>query len=205
MGICCVKQSSQDQGEFRRITKDEAATSISLYKNNNDAIMKIIKIQALIRGYRSRKQFTELKERQKKPVKTSEVDGTADLANMTSPNPRVAELEAKLGPFNPSPIPQKSTSKREIRTPAVLNNGAKYSGEWDAETNKRDGFGVQLWADGSKYEGYWKDDMANGRGRLIHVDGDVYEGDWKDDKAHGKGKYIHYDGAVYIFVIALSE
>jgi len=40
-----------------------------------------------------------------------------------------------------------------------------------------------VWADGSRYEGYWKGDKANGRGRLIHADGDVYEGDWKDDKS----------------------
>lgn len=27
-------------------------------------------------------------------------------------------------------------------------------------------------------------DMANGKGRLIHCDGDVYEGEWLNDKAH---------------------
>ena len=52
-----------------------------------------------------------------------------------------------------------------------------------------------MWQDGAKYEGYWKNDMANGRGRLIHADGDVYEGFWVNDKAHGKGTYIHMDGA----------
>jgi len=37
------------------------------------------------------------------------------------------------------------------------------------------------------YEGYWKEDKANGRGRLIHADGDIYDGYWKNDKAHGFG------------------
>jgi hypothetical protein len=55
----------------------------------------------------------------------------------------------------------------------------------------------QVWSDGSCYEGYWKNDMAYGRGRLIHADGDVYEGEWLNDKAHGKGVYIHRDGASY--------
>ena len=45
------------------------------------------------------------------------------------------------------------------------------------------------------YEGYWKDNKANGKGRLIHADGDVYNGFWKDDKAHGQGIYSHLDGA----------
>jgi hypothetical protein len=52
-----------------------------------------------------------------------------------------------------------------------------------------------MWKDGSQYEGYWKNDMANGKGRLIHADGDVYEGDWLNDKAHETGTYTHLDGA----------
>ena len=39
-----------------------------------------------------------------------------------------------------------------------------------------------LWSDGSKYEGHWINDSANGKGRLIHGDGDIYEGDWVNDK-----------------------
>jgi hypothetical protein len=50
---------------------------------------------------------------------------------------------------------------------------------------------------GSIYEGYWKNDKANGRGRLIHADKDIYEGEWQDDKAHGYGVYYHADGARY--------
>ena len=48
-----------------------------------------------------------------------------------------------------------------------------------------------------KYEGYWKNNMACGKGRLIHADGDIYEGEWLDDKAHGYGTYTHMDGAQY--------
>lgn len=54
-----------------------------------------------------------------------------------------------------------------------------------------------MWSDNSCYEGYWRNDKANGHGKLVHADGDVYEGDWKDDKAHGRGVYIHQDGARY--------
>ena len=77
-----------------------------------------------------------------------------------------------------------------------LENGARYEGEWD-EAGCKDGRGIQLWVDGSVYEGYWMNDKANGRGRLIHADGDVYDGEWKEDKAHGEGKYHHTDGAKY--------
>ena len=46
-----------------------------------------------------------------------------------------------------------------------------------------------MWKDGSKYEGFWANDMANKKGRLIHADGDVYEGEWFNDQAHGDGTY----------------
>jgi len=58
------------------------------------------------------------------------------------------------------------------------DNGANYEGEWCTQTGVKDGRGMQLWVDGSLYEGYWSEDKANGRGRLIHADGDVYDGEW---------------------------
>ena len=47
-----------------------------------------------------------------------------------------------------------------------------------ARENVKEGKGIQIWKDGSKYVGYWKADQANGKGRLIHADGDYYEGEW---------------------------
>jgi hypothetical protein len=40
----------------------------------------------------------------------------------------------------------------------------------------KDGYGQQVWQDGSKYDGQWQRDQANGHGTLIHADGDIYEG-----------------------------
>jgi hypothetical protein len=70
-----------------------------------------------------------------------------------------------------------------------MENGARYKGQWNKTTNQREGRGVQIWPDGSIYEGHWALDKANGRGRLIHADGDVYEGGWNEDKAEGYGIY----------------
>ena len=39
--------------------------------------------------------------------------------------------------------------------------------------------------DDNKFEGFWKNDNAKGRGRLIHSDGDVYEGEWKESPEYG--------------------
>jgi len=87
--------------------------------------------------------------------------------------------------------------KVSIDQPVEYENRAIYYGEWNKEAKQRHGRGIQIWTDGSKYEGYWKNDKANIRGKLYHADGDIYEGEWLDDKAHGYGVYTHVDGAKY--------
>ena len=46
----------------------------------------------------------------------------------------------------------------------------------------KSGRGKKMWRDGAQYDGYWKNNMANGYGRLIHYDGDIYIGEWLNDK-----------------------
>ena len=79
-------------------------------------------------------------------------------------------------------------------------NGSKYTGFLnlgDMIGNSREGYGVQEWPDGAKYEGLWKNNKANGHGKFIHSNGDVYEGNWVDDKVNGQGVYNHANGTVY--------
>jgi len=47
--------------------------------------------------------------------------------------------------------------------------------------------GTMKYADGSKYEGEWKNDMRAGKGTLISPEEEKYEGDWEEDKITGKG------------------
>lgn len=49
------------------------------------------------------------------------------------------------------------------------------------------GYGVYEWLSGAKYEGYWKNNKKEGKGKKIFDNGDVYIGDWINDKAHGYG------------------
>lgn len=116
-------------------------------------------------------------------------------------NPNVEEILNQLGAFDYGSI--NPTPNFEYRPLQLLDTGAQYEGEFLKGTNIREGKGKQIWADGSVYEGYWKNSKANGRGRLIHADGDIYEGEWKDDKADGFGVYRHLDGARYGFIIKL--
>lgn len=78
----------------------------------------------------------------------------------------------------------------------VFEDGTVYKGQCKQGT-KRHGFGIQVWPDGARYEGYWKDGVACGRGKFFHIDGDVYDGNWEGDKANGYGVYIHSNGSKY--------
>ena len=72
----------------------------------------------------------------------------------------------------------KDNLKRVLKDSIVVEEDAKYFGFWNEKTNKRDGIGVMIWPDGSRYDGQWKNDLPNGYGRLIHADGDIYIGHW---------------------------
>jgi len=67
------------------------------------------------------------------------------------------------------------------------------NGNMDLDMEKENNYGKT-----EVSQGYWRNNMAHGKGRLIHSDADVYEGEWENDKAHGKGTYTHADGAKYI-------
>ena len=47
-----------------------------------------------------------------------------------------------------------------------------------------------LYTLGFYYEGIWKNDHKNGRGRLIDENGHYYEGNWKNNEPNGFGIYV---------------
>lgn len=112
-------------------------------------------------------------------------------------NEVVRRIEEKLGNFPFDDQLVNDGVPKIIVGPQEIEENAIYYGHWNPITNERHGFGMQLWPDGSKYIGYWKNDKADGKGRLIHHDGDVYIGDWKDDMTHGYGEYTDASGMKY--------
>ena len=59
------------------------------------------------------------------------------------------------------------------------------------------GRGVNVWANGNRYEGDYSDEKMNGSGVFVWASGNRYEGDYRDDKPHGSGKYTRADGETY--------
>jgi hypothetical protein len=53
-------------------------------------------------------------------------------------------------------------------------------------------YGVMNYKDGSKYEGYWKDGLYNGKGKLTSSN-EVYDGEFMQGKRHGHGVYSKFN------------
>eukprot|EP01105_Mastigella_eilhardi_P013678 TRINITY_DN3111_c0_g2_i2.p1 TRINITY_DN3111_c0_g2~~TRINITY_DN3111_c0_g2_i2.p1 ORF type:complete len:585 (-),score=108.75 TRINITY_DN3111_c0_g2_i2:18-1772(-) len=68
-----------------------------------------------------------------------------------------------------------------------------YIGEW--RHDKKDGWGITVWAQGKRHEGWYENNARNGRGVFTWANGHKYEGYFKDDKRHGEGIFTFTDGS----------
>ena len=73
-------------------------------------------------------------------------------------------------------------------------------GDWRGDV--REGYGVQLYRNGDKYEGSWAGDKWDGRGTQWRVGPGralvkVYEGEFRAGQYHGLGRLYGRDGSVY--------
>ena len=114
-----------------------------------DKMALVIRIQALIRGSIARKRVKKIYGYQMTPGLVG-TGGEPNYANST-----VMEIKRQLGPFVYDAPATEEGSKRKKRPLTTLENGARYEGEWNETTGKREGKGYQIWADGSLYEGQW--------------------------------------------------
>lgn len=176
-----VKSSNQEYQRGIDIVIDEILDDREVCgKKGEQKIELIEKIQAHIKGHMTRQQYLDFRTDSRLNSSLSTLSST--YADYT--NPHVQDIKKQMGPFDYG-MHIKDRVKREVRTMATVEDGARYEGEWNVDTGERDGKGVQFWEDGSLYEGYWKNGKANGKGRLIRADEDVYIGNWKDDMLNG--------------------
>jgi len=186
MGYCCSKENKSDMVD----PKEEKLGVIELKKED----------EILEKG--GNQPFQVLYDETPEDMKFKN-----GASKIRSTNTKTNEVYEEQGPyvyeyFQPDGI------KRILSDLIIMENGDKYYGFLyyqipfiilyrNAETKERDGKGVMIWLDGSRYDGYWNSDKTHGKGRLIHANGDVYTGDWQEGKANGKGLYVHSDGASY--------
>ena len=76
----------------------------------------------------------------------------------------------------------------------------QYTGDW--KENKKHGYGIKIYDNKDKYEGYWENDLRNGKGTYWLCIGKnkyrkLYTGDWKNNQKEGNGIYFYKDGSCY--------
>ena len=54
---------------------------------------------------------------------------------------------------------------------------------------QKNGYKEEVFANGSKYKGYWVHNQKHGKGILTYKDGSYYEGSFYKDKRQGYGKH----------------
>jgi hypothetical protein len=85
----------------------------------------------------------------------------------------VIEVEKSLQPFE---INEDVKSKNLFSAPPLkFQDGSYYKGQW-SKNYKKNGYGIYIKEDGAKYEGYWQDDMQNGKGRYFDSKGNYFVG-----------------------------
>ena len=71
----------------------------------------------------------------------------------------------------------------------------KYEGDW--KNDKIEGKGKMIWKNGCIYEGEWSNNLKEGKGKAIFKDGSIYEGEWSNNLKEGKGILIFPGGEKY--------
>jgi hypothetical protein len=121
-------------------------------KAPND-IVKIVKIQAIFRGWLDRRRVKKIKEeaytpgiyaRQEKEAQGSGFhDYNSASLEQNYDNPNVLEQRAELGDFVYDEFQYEADlGKREERGEEMLENAARYKGEWLVSTSTRQGRGM---------------------------------------------------------------
>lgn len=83
-----------------------------------------------------------------------------------------------------------------IKSSIIYPDKSLYKGYYNQKW-QRHGYGIFYLIDGSVYEGFFKNDKMDGRGRLLNIEGFVYEGEFTNNKANGYGKYVSLEGIMY--------
>ena len=158
-----MEQSEEDQSSIEQST--EIASQVETMK--------------LTINDKSKNQLKEGSTLSDKQIKIRSIlfDGVSEEAMAT---------RNKLGNFE---YPKISLSHLEWRDIYIDEDGSKYLGTWNPKTNQREGVGILIEKDRYIYEGLWKNDLPNGKGREIQMNGAYRVGDYKNCRTNGKAIY----------------
>ena len=175
---------------------------------NENEIKQIIKIQKNYLGFIYRKKYPN--------IKNSQIQYTnnliKDLTEQYTKNNNVKRAEAFIDhKFDKNSWKNYYNNELEDTIQKLFNydygktlyqkilieNDSFYQGEVNLKTQKN-GNGILLKSNGSKYEGSFRLNFFTGQGRFIDEEGTIYEGYFINNKLTGKGLKKSLNGNIYI-------
>lgn len=173
-----VRARNKDNTLFLSEEDKDSKFQTEKFENENERTLKAIK------------NF-DISLRPGKPIKIEEI----------IVNNKIIETEKQLGNLvieEKELIEYIQQNKHRLRKECLkYEDSSIYMGYFNSYWEK-EGYGVYILKDGSKYQGFFDKNKMNGRGRLVGIDGDYYEGEFKDDKANNIGKYVNKKGGIYV-------
>jgi hypothetical protein len=158
-------------------------------------IKKIIRVQAYWRAAKYRDWFrikhqnkslrvilshkTKTKTARSEGFEVNLMPGTIVEIDSIKIHENVSLTEQKLGDFvieEKELIRYIENHKNMLKNYSILyQDGSIYYGYF-SKSWEREGYGVLIFPDGAKYQGFFKNNKMHGRGRLVGIEGDYYEG-----------------------------
>ena len=77
----------------------------------------------------------------------------------------------------------------------LWDDGSRYEGDW--KRGRPNGLGLSRTATGFRYKGNWKNGMMNGSGQYRTPEGATYDGEWRENKRDGQGTEHSLNGTIY--------
>ena len=132
---------------------------VNVFRNDKKKLSQLTRFQSRLRGIFVRNKL----QREKTKEENKFTSNNSYSRYVTVQNSTISEKDIQK--FFKKYPPLDDDEPVELKPAVEYENKSIYYGEWSKNTNKRHGRGIQVWADGSIYEGYWKDDAANVKGK----------------------------------------
>lgn len=113
-----------------------------------------------------------------------EKDDEGDLSESTNHSVEDIDILVPLEQLSYEVLEKKDQIDVKVRI--VYVNNDVYEGEIDLQGVK-EGWGVYLYSNHERYEGFWQNNRIHGYGKYFFKGGEYYEGDWYEGRKEGVG------------------
>lgn len=112
-------------------------------------------------------------------------------------NDAYAKSNAKSKSSNEKSKAEKSNAQTTNSTSGKVSHPAGNPSTTSASVKVLNGYKVEIYSDGSIYDGNFNNGIKSGQGTMTYPNGKRYVGNWENDKPNGQGSYTLTDGTRY--------